>query len=285
MDFITGLSIVQGKDCIYVMVDKLAKFSHFFVISAQSSVSHVAELFFKEVFRLHNLPKAIVNDRDNKFIGGFWQELFRLVDIELTPSTSYHLQTDGKTKIVIKWLEGYLRNYVTGHQCAWIQWLHLGEYYYNTTYHMSIGMSPFRALQSTLKQKGVEKVKPRFYGPYRVTRRVGEVAYERELPPGSRVHNIFHVSSLIKALGQQVTTTTELPPMDDEGHLVLEPEDILDTHERHLRNRVIKDFLIRWRNLADEDATWEAEEILQHRSLQLLEDKQHFGREDCDIPI
>jgi hypothetical protein len=62
------------------------------------------------------------------------------------PSTSYHPQTNGQTKIVNKWLEGYLRNYVSGQQKTWIKWLHLGEHCYNTTYHMSIRMTPFKAL-------------------------------------------------------------------------------------------------------------------------------------------
>jgi hypothetical protein len=43
-------------------------------------------------------------------------------------------------------VEGYLRNYVAGQQRVWVKRLHLGEYYYNTTHHMSIGMSPFKAL-------------------------------------------------------------------------------------------------------------------------------------------
>ena len=47
---------------------------------------------------------------------------------------------------VNQWLEGYLRNYVSGQQKAWIKWLHLGEFCYNITFHMSIGMSPFKAL-------------------------------------------------------------------------------------------------------------------------------------------
>ena len=55
--------------------------------------------------------------------------------------------------------------------------------------------------QSSLKKKGVEKLKPRFYGPYRVIRRIGQVAYELELPQGSKIHNIFHVSCLKKVLG------------------------------------------------------------------------------------
>jgi hypothetical protein len=69
-----------------------------------------------------------------------------LTGTELATSTSYHPQTDGKTEIVNKWVEGYLRNYVGGQQHTWVIWLHMGEYCYNTTYHMSIKMSPFRAL-------------------------------------------------------------------------------------------------------------------------------------------
>jgi hypothetical protein len=49
-------------------------------------------------------------------------------------------------EIVNKWVKGYLRNYVGGQQRTWVKCLHLGEYCYNTTYHMSIRMTPFRAL-------------------------------------------------------------------------------------------------------------------------------------------
>ena len=59
----------------------------------------------------------------------------------------------------------------------------------------------------------------------------------------------------------------ELPPMDDKGHLVLQPEAIIDTRERQLRSMVVREFLVRWKNLPDEDATWENEKILQHPSL------------------
>jgi hypothetical protein len=136
-------------------------------------------------------------------------------------------------------------------------------------------LHPYR--QSSLKKSGAEKLKPRFYGPYRVTKRVGEVAYELELPEGSKIHNVFHVSCLKKALGQQITTSAELPPLDEEGQLVLVPEEVLEVREKKLRNRVIREYLVRWRELPAEDATWESEQILQHPNLQLLGDKQSRG--------
>jgi hypothetical protein len=97
-----------------VVVDRLTKFAHFFPIATDFSVAQVAELFFREVFRLHSLPKTIISDRDIRFMSTFWQDLFRLVGTTLTPSTSYHPQMDGQTEIVNKCVEGYLRNYVAG---------------------------------------------------------------------------------------------------------------------------------------------------------------------------
>ena len=64
--------------------------------------------------------------------------------------------------------------------------------------------------------------------------------------------------------------TGELPPTDDEGHLVLQLEAIIDTRERQLQSRTVQEFLVRWKNLPDEDTTWKSEKILQHPSLQLL---------------
>jgi hypothetical protein len=114
-------------------------------------------------------------------------------------------------------------------------------------------------IQSSLKKSGAEKLKPRFYGPYRIVRRVGEVAYELGLPEGSKIHNVFHVSCLKKAVGQFINTSEELPPLDEEGQLELIPEEVLEFRERKLRSRVIRECLIRWRGLPVEDAIWESE--------------------------
>ena len=74
--------------------------------------------------------------------------------------------------------------------------------------------------------------------------------------------------------GQQVTASTELPPLDEEAQLILDPEEILEVCERKFINRVIREYLFRWRHMPMEDATWENEQILQQPNLQLLEDNQ-----------
>jgi hypothetical protein len=81
-----------------------------------------------------------------------------------TPSahrSSYHPQSDGQTKIVNKFLEGYLPCFVSDKQTQWFKWLPLVEWWYNTSFHTATKMTPFRSLYgyhppsitSSLKEK------------------------------------------------------------------------------------------------------------------------------------
>lgn len=78
MDFIEGLPKSKGKTVIFVIVDRLSKYSHFSSLKHPFSALQVANVFFTNVFKLHGLPRSIVTDRDPIFVCKVWQELFRL---------------------------------------------------------------------------------------------------------------------------------------------------------------------------------------------------------------
>lgn len=146
MDFIDRLPRSQGVDTILVVVDRLTKYTHFIALSHPYTAPMVTTSFVREIVRLHGFPSSIVSDRDKTFLSIFWRELFRLHVTTLKRSTAYHPLTDGQTKIVNKGLETYLRCFVAGKPCLWVKWLAWAEYWYNISPHLSIGMTPFKAL-------------------------------------------------------------------------------------------------------------------------------------------
>jgi len=64
-------------------------------------------------------------------------------------------------------------------------------------------------------------------------------------------------------LGQHVVANEDLPLVDEEVHLILIPEEVLEVRVKQLRNMDIKEYLVKWKNLPIEDATWESEQVLQ----------------------
>lgn len=78
LDFITHLPPSAGKTVILVVVDRLSKQAHFSALANHFTAPIVAEVFVRDIIRLHGVPTSLVSDRDPVFLSHFWRELFRL---------------------------------------------------------------------------------------------------------------------------------------------------------------------------------------------------------------
>jgi ribosomal protein L21E len=101
------------------------------------------------------------------------------------------------------------------------------------------------------------KLHSKYYGPYRVLKRIGEVAYRLLLPPGTQLHPVFHVSQLKKHIGAKVVPSPNLPLVDGEGNIKVAPEVILARRVIPRNNEPVAQWQIKWVNLPAEAASWE----------------------------
>ena len=147
MDFVTGLpSSVRGNTSIWVIVDRLTKSAHFLPVKMTFRMDQYAQIYIREIVRLHGVPVSIVSDRDARFTSRFWDRLHKAMGTKLNFSTAYHPQTDGQSERTIQTLEDMLRACVLDMEGDWERFLPLVEFAYNNSYQATIQMAPFEAL-------------------------------------------------------------------------------------------------------------------------------------------
>ncbi|GJJ67911.1 hypothetical protein EMPS_00257 [Entomortierella parvispora] len=331
MDFIVKLpKTARGYDAITVFVDKLSKQVHFCPSNTTDTAADVARIFFREVFRLHGMPRAIVSDRDSRFTGHFWTTLMGLMDTKLDMSTAFHPQSDGQTERANYTLEEMLRAYISYNQKDWDVLLPMMEFAYNNSQNPSTGFSPFRlnyghdpvtpsALlhpiqsntpaatefilqqQSALTQaqdaihqaqerqktqadkarrpstfkvgdmvllnadhlslaarqnRPARKLEPKYIGPFRITRKANDNAFELALPSTMKQYPVFNTDLLRPYISSppsfnRTTTDRPLPITTDDGDEEYEVERILD----YKMDRKTPKWLVLWKGYTLDDAT------------------------------
>lgn len=354
LDFVEGLPFSKGFDVILVVVDRLTKYAHFIPLKHPFTAKSVAEVFIREVIKLHGFPTTMVSDRDKVFLSQFWSALFKSQGTALHKSSAYHPQSDGQTEVVNRCLEAYLRCFAGRKPSSWCQWLPWAEYWYNTSHHSATNTTPFKALygrdppkllrfgdvptanaeveemvrgrdellqelrdnlataqsrmqasankkrrdvefqegtwvylklrpyrQTTVAFRRAEKLAPRFFGPYKIEKRIGKVAYKLALPAHSKIHPVFHVSQLKLAV-EPNTPVQELPLIlssSFEWHA--EPEELLSI--RRSKNGQQTEVLVKWSGLPEFENSWEPlQRLMEQFPHCQLEDKLSLLREGID---
>ncbi|WVZ53188.1 hypothetical protein U9M48_004163 [Paspalum notatum var. saurae] len=265
MDFVEGFPKVGAKSVVLTVVDRFSKYGHFIPLGHPYSASSVARAFFDNIVRLHGLPCSIVSDRDPVFTSNFWAELLRLSGVKLLLSSAFHPQLDGHSEL------GTTRVVAVDRQLQ-DRDLFLAE----IRDRLLLAQDTMK-LQSDKKRRDLSfavgdwvwlrlhhrtataitaatssKLGPRFYGPYQVLERIGEVAYRLNLPAGARIHDVFHVALLKSFTGTPPSSMVPLPPILH-GRVLPQPQSVL----RARLNRGIWEILVHWIGRPASDATWE----------------------------
>ncbi len=133
-------------DTIVVFCCKRTKQVHLATTTQKIKGEGLARMFLKEVVRHHGVPHSIISDRDPRYMGGFWQELHRIVGTRLSMSTSRRPETDGQTERANRTLEELLRHYVNLEEGDWDEHLCMAEFAINSSKATTTGVSPFKML-------------------------------------------------------------------------------------------------------------------------------------------
>ena len=360
MDFIVGLPESSGHTKIWVVVDRFSKMAHFIPLSTDTPIKEIANIFLREVWRLHGLPSSVVSDRDSRFQSKFWLAVMELLKVDVRLSTAFHPQTDGQTERVNQILEQYLRCYCSYQQDDWAELLPLAEHAYNSAVSESTKVSPFEAnygfsprtnwlerikpkhenlggsdlyegwtsvwqamrenlenaqirqrkwydkkrlpvpeyktledvtggrakvadkvmlsRQNIKTKRPTEKLDHKFFGPFVVKRKVGQRAYELEMPARMNIHPVFYVGLLEPYRQSADPTRKQEPPLPDEvdNELSFVVDKIVDSRWYGLAKgkfpqRYVQ-YMVVWVGYGPEENSWEPYEVLEGTAEQALQD-------------
>lgn len=109
--------------------------------------------------------------------------------------------------------------------------------------------------QQTVARRINQKLAPRYFGPYPIVEKIGVVSYKVKLPAAARIHPVFHISQLKKAIGNY-SVESELPAgLEVEEADLEEPETVLASREVIEGGQKMKQWLVMWKGRNMEDTT------------------------------
>ena len=143
-DLITDLPPSSGFDSLLVVVDHgLTKGVILYPTKKTITAERIATLFFYKVYLRFGLYDKIISDRGPQFTSAFAKELGRLLNYDLSLSTTYHPQTDGETECVNQEIEIYLWIFCGSNPTSWADKIPHAEFTHNHCPHSVTTQSSF----------------------------------------------------------------------------------------------------------------------------------------------
>ncbi|RVW39345.1 Transposon Tf2-8 polyprotein [Vitis vinifera] len=230
---------VGGQRSIIVVVDRFSKYATFIAAPTDCTAEETARLFLKHVVKYWGLPKFIISDRDPRFTGKFWTELFKLMGSELHFSTSFHPQTDGQTERPVR----------ASHRAATVNsshsndWLH-GEK--SSGFQVRKGWHEQADIARSYLDKAAKKMKKWADKKRRHTEyKVGDMVLVKLLPQQFKSLRPVHKGlvrryegpfPILGKVGKTGSSGDEVPPATE--------------------------YLVKWKGLPESEASWEPAEAL-----------------------
>ncbi|GJX99564.1 ty3-gypsy retrotransposon protein [Tanacetum coccineum] len=286
MDFIEKLPTSHGKSVILVVVDRLSKYAHFILLAHPFTVKLKLSTAYHpqtdgqtEVVNrsLGCYLRCMCGEKPKEWVkwlplAEFWYNTNYHTSTKTTPYEAVYCQTppihvpyipgDSRVEEVdrtlqareeaIKVLKFHLkrsqdrmRNQANKHRTD--RQFEVDDWVY-------LKLQPHK--QVSIRQGQQHKLSPKYYGPFKVAERIGEVAYRLELPSSSQIHPVFHISQLKKCHGKDHSMGV-LPQLREDGLLENKPMAILERRLGKVNNKPVMFVLIQWTNKSVEEATWE----------------------------
>ena len=146
VDLITGLPRIGKYDTIVVYIDHYSKQVHILPTTTEVDAEGIADIHYREIFRLHGIPTKIVFDKGPQFAARLMKALYQKLGITHALTTAYHPQSNGQTERANQKVERHLRLFTSSRQDDWVSYLLTAEFVLNSRMHTAHQMAPFEVM-------------------------------------------------------------------------------------------------------------------------------------------
>lgn len=165
IDFILALPLTaEGYDCIMSATCTLSKAVTLIPGKSTWAAKDWAIRLLDKLADINwGLPRAIISDRDRKFVGELWQQIFHSLNVDLLYSTAWHHQTDGQSERSNQTAEIALRYYIATieHESQWPSILpRVTAALNNSTKYSSTNKTPTEVLYGFKTREALDLLKP-----------------------------------------------------------------------------------------------------------------------------